>query len=67
MSQILNFELKDNLEKYPIYSLIITKKFNKEHFWIKKSSSGLVKKTKFHNLLNAATKPKTLPKDRNIP
>ena len=32
-----------------------------------KSSSRLVQKNKFHNLLNAATKPKTPPKDRNIP
>ena len=36
-------------------------------FLKKKSSSRLVQKTKFHNLLNAATKPETPPKDQNIP
>ena len=61
MSQILNFKLKDTLEKYQIYSLIIT------HILNKKNSVELVQTTKFHNLFNAATKPETPPKDWNIP
>ena len=66
MSQILNLELKNTSEWNTQYIPVILPIFRIKNIFEEKSSSGLVQNNKFHNFLNAATKPETPPKDRDI-
>ena len=62
MSHILNFELKDNLEKIPNIFPYYYQHFEERSFFTKKHSSGLVQKLNFMICQTRPPNPKPHPK-----